>query len=117
MATIGIPNGNHLEPESSIGKVRLGKVSLGYSLEFEELWNVYPEKIGKGKAYEAWKKLSSSEMMLCVPAIKNQVDNKHFRNNRGEDYIPHPTTWLNQKRWDDEVKEIKNNSIDLRTKK
>lgn len=107
MATNGTPSAYQLEPESSIGKVRLGKVSLGYSLEFEEFWIVYPEKVGKGKAHEAWKKLSSEEMKLCLPAIKNQIEHKHFRNRRGEDYIPHPATWLNQRRWEDEVKEVK----------
>ena len=41
-------------------------------------------------------------------AIQNQVDNNHFyydwvNNGKGGQNPPHPTTWLNQKRWEDTV--------------
>lgn len=77
---------------------------VGYSKEFESFWEIYPEKVGKGKAYDSWKKLSTVEKEQSVLQIKLQVENNHFRNKSGIDYIPHPTTWLNQKRWEDEIK-------------
>lgn len=107
MATPGIPNGNQMEPEYRLGKVSIGKDRLGYSLEFEDFWNIYPVKKAKSKAHESWCKLSDVEREKCTPAITKQIETKHFANNKGEDFIPHPTTWLNQKRWEDEVKEIK----------
>lgn len=78
-----------------------------YEKSFEEFWKEYPEKVGKGKAYDSWKKLSDETKLKCLEQIKLQVINKHFRNKSGVDYIPHPTTWLNQKRWEDEVKQVK----------
>tara|TARA_R110000868_G_C10970396_1_gene769740 strand:+ start:10836 stop:11522 length:687 start_codon:yes stop_codon:yes gene_type:complete len=84
-----------------------------YTLEYENFWAEYPEKKGKGKAYESWKKLNKNTQVLCLLAIKNQVLNNHFRNLKGENYIPHPTTWLNQRRWEDEVKEIKQHKITI----
>lgn len=75
-----------------------------YDSNFEEFWNEYPEKIAKGKAWDSWCKLTEEEKLLTLPSIRSQVLNNHFRNKRGEDYIPHPTTWLNQRRWEDEVK-------------
>ena len=76
----------------------------GYTDDFELFWKEYPEKIGKGKAYDSWKKLSTDEKSKSMINIKLQVENNHFRNKSGVDYIPHPTTWLNQKRWEDEIK-------------
>lgn len=87
------------------------KEEFSYPEEFESFWKEYPEKIGKGKAYDSWKKLSTTQKEKCVVQIKLQVENKHFTNKRGEDYIPHPTTWLNQKRWEDEIKIYKQPDI------
>ena len=107
MATNGIPNGNQMATEYRLCKVSIGKDRLGYSLEFEDFWNIYPSKKAKSKAWESWCKLTDEEREKCIPAITSQVQNKHFSNNKGEDYTPHPTTWINQKRWEDEVKDTK----------
>lgn len=80
------------------------KVGDTYSEDFESFWKEYPEKVGKSKAFETWKKLSPTEKEQSVLQLKLQVENNHFRNKSGIDYIPHPTTWLNQKRWEDEIK-------------
>lgn len=107
MYTSGIPNGNQMATEYRLGKVSIGKDRLDtYTEEFENFWKEYPEKVGKGKAFDTWKKLSKSEIKTCIDAIKKQVDGNHFKNKSGVDYIPHPTTWLNQKRWEDEIKKI-----------
>jgi hypothetical protein len=79
-----------------------------YDNSFEEFWTEYPLKMAKTKAFESWKRLSTAEKDKCVVQIKLQVSNNHFKGNDGQDYIPHPATWLNQKRWEDEIK--KNNT-------
>lgn len=85
----------------------------------DSFWLIYPEKVAKAKALQSWIKLTEEEKQNALIAIKKQVEANHFRGKDGKDYIPHPATWLNQKRWEDEVK-VKTNtsgSIDLRTKK
>lgn len=104
---------NRIDTKESVKRIK----DVGYSETFEKFWTVYPEKIGKGKAYESWKKLSTEEQDKSVVQIKLQVENNHFRNKSGVDYVPHPATWLNQKRWEDEIKERVSASADLRTKK
>lgn len=85
------------------------------SLEIDtKFWELYPVKIAKYKASISWNKLTEIEKGLAIIAIKKQVESNHFRGRDGKDYIPHPATWLNQKRWQDEVKEIIN--LDFRTK-
>lgn len=71
-------------------------------------WGIYPEKVAKAKALQSWIKLKEEEKQKAVAAIKIQLEANHFRGKDGKDYIPHPATWLNQKRWEDEIK--KNNT-------
>ena len=39
---------------------------------------------------------------VLLSAISNQKKSEQWRRDGGK-YIPHPTTWLNGKRWEDEV--------------
>jgi len=81
---------------------------------FEEFWKEYPEKKGKFKAKESYLKATkkvSPEILL--EAIKKQKENNHFKGKDGINYIPHPTTWLNQGRWEDELKINKSEIITL----
>lgn len=75
-----------------------------YNKRFEDFWQIYPEKKGKGKAHLSWKKLTNPEREQSIIAIKLQIENNHFKGRDGVDYTPHPATWLNQRRWEDEIK-------------
>lgn len=80
------------------------KLNSSYDVMFEQFWKVYPEKIAKGKAYEVWQLLEENTKSECLTAIQNQVQNRHFYKDwLRKDSAPHPTTWLNQKRWEDVV--------------
>lgn len=84
--------------------VKNNKNTLIYSPEFLKLWECYPKKTGKGKAYESFNKIGVDEQLLskmidAVNAIKNTND---WQKENGR-YIPMLSTWLNQRRWEDEV--------------
>mgnify|MGYP007100052492 CR=1 FL=1 len=84
------------------------KKPFKYEESFERFWTDYPEKTGKGKAHDSWVKLTTEEKEKCLQAILEQVKNKHFYKDwLKKDSVPHPTTWLNQRRWEDEVKQKK----------
>jgi len=73
---------------------------------FDEFWGAYPRKVGKQAAIKAFEKALESGLPpidTLVSIIKQQADSKHFRGVDGIDYIPHPTTWLNQGRWEDTI--------------
>jgi len=60
--------------------------------------------VGKGKA-EDWfrkNKPDSSLVDKMIIAIKQQKESVQWVKDNGQ-YIPNPATWLNQKRWEDEV--------------
>ena len=68
---------------------------------FTEFWKLYPRKVGKGGAERAWKvaiKKASKETILDGLATYQAI-----RAGEDETYTAHPTTWLNQERWADEM--------------
>lgn len=72
--------------------------------EFERFWENYPRKVGKGAAQKSWIRAAKDEpgaVGLILPALLNQ--RKGFNYEDGKRFIPLPATWLNQKRWLDEV--------------
>ncbi len=71
---------------------------------FADFWKVYPKKKGKGYALKAWKRLKPTQE-LCdtiLKAVQAQKSWSSWQEGQGR-YIPHPATWLNQGRWEDEA--------------
>jgi hypothetical protein len=71
-----------------------------YSSHFLTFWMSYPRKVGKGDAWKAWKRLRP-ELPDVLRAIANQRVTPDWRKDNGA-FIPHPATWLNGRRWEDE---------------
>lgn len=73
---------------------------------FTAFWKAYPRKVGKGAAEKAFSKLKVTDSMLeaMLEAIAAQKQSTQWRRDGGQ-YIPHPATWLNQRRWEDETDE------------
>ncbi len=70
----------------------------------QEFWNCYPRKIGKTHAEKAFIKASHSVGVdVILDAIKPFAVSVAKKEKK---FIPHPATWLNQGRWDDELEEI-----------
>jgi hypothetical protein len=71
---------------------------------FEEFWQAYPKKVGKGYAQECFKKIKPSQKLLdtMLEAIAKQKKSDMWKRDKGQ-YIPNPSTWLSQKRWEDDL--------------
>lgn len=71
---------------------------------FEVFWKAYPRKTGKDAARKAFARRNPSQELLdkMLAAIEQQKQSAQWQKNNGQ-FIPLPTTWLNQGRWDDEV--------------
>ncbi len=79
------------------------KAPSTYSEKFERFWNVYPKKVGKGEAWKIWKRMRfDTEIDRFIKAVEKQSRSDDWKKNNGQ-YIPNPSTWLNQGRWDDEL--------------
>jgi len=67
---------------------------------FDEFWNLYDKKVARAKCEPKWKKLKDSEreeIMETLPKFLKSIKDKQFQ--------PHPYTYLNQRRWEDEIQE------------
>jgi hypothetical protein len=68
---------------------------------FDEFWSLYPRKIAKTTARKAWAKLTPEQQLMAAKAIDTHCQYWSAKETELE-YIPHPATWLNQERWEDE---------------
>lgn len=70
---------------------------------FDRFWAAYPRHEAKAKAAQAFARIRPDESLLGVmlAAIQRQRETDQWRRDGGV-FIPHPTTWLNGRRWEDE---------------
>jgi len=82
---------------------RRGKVH-DFPPGFEDFWSAYPKKVGKDAAAKAFARRKVDEMLLAsmLSAIGAQRRLEQWTRDGGQ-YIPHPATWLNEGRWQDEA--------------
>ena len=87
-------------------------IQRDYTEEFNQWWNLYPRRDGsKRKAFEMYKKIIDKE----ISTIDLYNITKRFKQSmigKEEKFIPHATTWLNQRRFET-VEENKNIKINL----
>ena len=71
---------------------------------FDAFWTVYPKKVGKGDARKAFEKIRPSKDLTgrMIAAVMKQSQSEQWKRDHGR-YIPNPSTWLNQQRWEDDV--------------
>lgn len=69
---------------------------------FLEFWEAYPKKVGKKDARKAFDKVPREAWPHLVPAVEAQKKTKQWQKDDGQ-FIPNPSTWLNQGRWEDSV--------------
>jgi len=66
---------------------------------WEEFWKAYPRKTAKQAALKAWKKVKVTDLPALMVSLEDHKGSEQWQ--RG--IIPHPATWLNGRRWEDEV--------------
>jgi hypothetical protein len=99
------------EPQRDSPELNLGKDGKGWegkktsskpsaSTEFDSFWKNYPKKVGKEAARKAFAKALKitdvNRIMVGLEALRIEVAGKDPK------FTPHPSTWLNEGRWDDE---------------
>ena len=99
------PESDEVQPsmaKASKAKATKGAEASPYSKAFETFWALYPRKVNKQKAHEVFKKLNPAESLLGVmlTSLKQQRQSEQWQTMQ---FIPHATTWLNGRRWEDEL--------------
>lgn len=73
----------------------------GAEEDFQKFWSAYPKKVGKQAAAKAFKKVDVP-LDVLMTALDQQKQMAQWKKDGGQ-YIPNPATWLNQRRWEDEI--------------
>jgi len=72
--------------------------------KFEEFYNKYPRKVKKQEVEKWFKKNKPSNELFSsmMNSLEQFRASKDWQKDGGQ-FIPYPSTWLNQKRWEDEI--------------
>ena len=72
-------------------------------IEFDVFWELYGNKIKRKPCERKWNNLSlktQEKIIETLPAFKDSITDKK--------YLPHPETYLNGERWNDEIEQQEN---------
>ena len=71
--------------------------------DFDQFWQAYPRKQGRKKALSSWQSSTMKpEVQIILNSLELQKKSEQWRKDGGQ-YIPMPTTWINQERWNDQL--------------
>lgn len=90
--------------DAPAGKEKSGKSEPKYHPDwFDFFWRHYPKKSSRQAAIRAWDKLKPGNELchIMLAALKRDCDSPQWTKDSGS-FIPHFSTWLNQRRWEDE---------------
>lgn len=73
--------------------------------EFAKFYEVFPRHVGRKPAFEAWKKVLKAGKKTAAELIEAADAYAKHRAGKPKQYTLHPSTWLNQERWEDEYEE------------
>ena len=95
---------SYSDTDSNKNKSNTPLVSLA---DFDAFWKAYPRKVAKQAALKAWNKATKKPTIeVILSALEIQKKSEQWTKDDGQ-FIPHPATWINAGRWDDEVIEKK----------
>lgn len=80
--------------------------------DFEAFWKSYPKRKAKQKAKAKFLKLDPTLIPEIMSALEAQKKTEQWTKDEGK-FIPYPDTWLNGRRWEDEVCEKEQDKYSL----
>lgn len=67
---------------------------------FADFWLLYPRRVAKKDAEKAWNRVSPADRIKCLVSM---IEWRKVWQQKDTQYLPHPATWLNGERWEDEI--------------
>lgn len=103
-SSVSAPN-NTILNNTNIDNTKDNNINTCFS--FESFWNLYPNKNNKKGCEAKYKKLTETQRAKISATLQSFLAYKPFAS-----YTPpHPLTYLNQERWEDEIKVKEEKSI------
>jgi hypothetical protein len=67
---------------------------------FEEFWEIYDKKVSRGNAEFEWRKVQHDDDLIDKIITRARL---YVKATPDKQYRKHPTTWLHNQCWDDEI--------------
>lgn len=104
---------SRMDTESSLGKVRLGKISNTSASKpadqsFQEFWTAYPRKELKKRSQEIWKNKKLGDKL---PVILDFISRAHDTDRWKKGFVKQPTAFLNGECWNDDLASYQDTAI------
>lgn len=80
--------------------------------EFVLFWYRYPKKVAKLDAQRAWARLSRADQRSCLDRLPMIIAHWQLSGTQRR-FIPYPATFLNGRRWEDDLQDIDEPITDL----
>lgn len=71
-------------------------------VRFGRFWSFYPRKIGKGKAWAVFKRLSAEDQDEAIEQAEAYAQAFEMAPDARRQFFKHPQTWLNGRCWEDD---------------
>lgn len=103
-STICIASASQNKNKEKEIKKRVSKDTLKESAAFDTFWTAYPRHTNKKAAQQAFQKINPDADLLNImlQSVSAWKLSQQWTKDGGQ-YIPHAATWLNGRRWEDEV--------------
>jgi hypothetical protein len=104
---VSASNADKLRTREELDKRNTPIAPTGADGRFDRFWKAYPSKVGKDAARKAFDKRKPDDGLVdvMVAALGRQSESDRWRRDGGQ-YIPNPSTWLNEGRWQDEIASV-----------
>jgi len=83
-----------------------GHKAIDYPPGFLRFWQAYPNKQGKAKAAYYWKRDKLEGRADEIIEIVHGYEQTHEWKRNGGQFVPHGSTWLSERRWEDDPSAI-----------
>ena len=70
---------------------------------FDKFWTLYPRKVAKLSAQRSWKRLTNKNIDSIFKVLHEHLIRWKFKDIQ---FVPHASTWINQRRWEDELESL-----------
>jgi len=69
---------------------------------FDEFWGCVVRKVARRDAEKAWGRLTSDERVAALNGMRKAAQSEQWQRDGGK-FVPYPATWLNGRRWEDDI--------------
>ena len=91
-------------PDTRVTRTIRNQKDISHSADdpaFTAFWSAYPRKVAKPAALKAWRSAKSRPPLAdLLAALDRHKGSEQWQAAR---FVPHPATWINGQRWDDQL--------------